>query len=82
MYSRIIGVFPGDGTQYTAHKCIVQLRENAPGDKQVYEYVVGRADKNGNPDAEHTSGIQTFTLYPTSYTPRIYQITDQQGFTP
>ena len=81
VYSRIIGVFPGDGTQYTAHKCIVQLRQSAPSDKEEYEYVVGRADKNGNPDTEHISEIQTFTLCPSSYSPVIFQITDQQGFT-
>lgn len=81
VYSRIMGVFPGDGTQYTAHKCIIQLQNQAPVEPSVFEYVVGRADKYGNPDTEHTSSIQTFTLYPTSYTPRIYQITDQQGFT-
>lgn len=81
IYKRIIGDFPGDGTHYTAHKCILVFNSgNAVQTKTEYTYVVGRADKNGNPDPEHCSEEFTFTLYPTSYTPRIYQITDQQGF--
>jgi len=81
IYKRIVGNFPGDGTHYTSHKCIIQFNFGLPTDiKTVYTYIVGRADKNGNPDFEHCSEEYTFTLYPTSYTPRIYQITDQQGF--
>ena len=78
-YKRIIGHFPGDGTAYTAHKCVLVLNQNAPSSKEVWEYVVGRANGN-NPDSEHTSDIQTFTLYPNTYKPVIYQVTDQQGF--
>lgn len=81
IYKRIVGNFPGDGTHYTSHKCIIQFNFGSPVDvKTLYTYVVGRADKNGNPDFEHCSEEYTFTLYPTSYTPRIYQTTDQQGF--
>ena len=79
-YERIRGTFPADGTHYTSHKCIVKARVSAPSQPTEYEYIVGRADKNMNPDPNHSSKIQRFTLYPTSYTPRIFQTTDQQGF--
>ena len=83
IYKRMVGDFPGDETHYTAHKCIIEVVENALtlNDSPVtYTYIVGRKDANGNPDLEHCSAEQTFTLYPTSYVPRIYQVTDQQGF--
>lgn len=81
IYNRISGTFPADGTKYTAHKCIIDVvQEEALTGKVKYEYVVGRADKNLNPDPEHTSQIQSFTLYSKEYTPRIFQVTDQQGF--
>ena len=80
VYARLTGRFPGDNTFYTAHKCIVKIKESAPTSPETYEYIVGRKDLNGNLDIEHTSSIQTFTLYPESYKPIIYQITDQQGF--
>ena len=70
IYNRIIGRFPGDGTFYTAHKCVIEL--TAVDTPEVWEYKVGRDDS--------MSDIQTFTLYPTSYKPVIYHITDQQGF--
>ena len=72
IYNRIIGRFPGDGTFYTAHKCVIELTSEAPTQPEVWEYKVGREDS--------MSDIQTFTLYPTTYKPRIYHITDQQGF--
>lgn len=72
IYNRIIGRFPGDGTFYTAHKCVIELTSEAPAQPEVWEYKVGREDS--------MSDIQTFTLYPTTYKPRIYHITDQQGF--
>lgn len=72
IYNRIIGRFPGDGTFYTAHKCVIELTPEAPTQPEVWEYKVGREDS--------MSDIQTFTLYPTTYKPRIYHITDQQGF--
>ena len=72
IYNRIIGRFPGDGTFYTAHKCVIELTSEAPKQPEVWEYKVGREDS--------MSDIQTFTLYPTTYKPRIYHITDQQGF--
>ena len=80
IYNRIHGTFPADGTNYTSHKCIINIVSDNVDDKTVYEYVVGRADKNMNPDANHISNPQEFTLYPDTYTPRIFQITDQQGF--
>jgi hypothetical protein len=82
VYDRITGVFPGAGTKYTSHKCILNLlsEPKTSGDPEEYEYKVGRADINGNPDPNHVSDIQTFKLCPTTYTPRIFQITDQQGF--
>ena len=82
IYNRITGIFPGANINYTSHKCILNIIPEAKttGDPEEYEYKVGRADINGNPDSNHTSDIQTFTLYPTTYTPRIFQITDQQGF--
>lgn len=79
-YARITGRFPGDNTFYTAHKCVIQVEQNPVSASQTWEYVVGRADKEGNPDSDHTSEIQTFTLHPESYKPVIYHITDQQGF--
>lgn len=80
IYARIIGTFPGDKNVYTSHKCIIDVVENAVLTPTTYTYMVGRADKAGNPDLEHCSEEYTFTLYPTSYIPRIYQTTDQQGF--
>lgn len=78
IYHRIKNVFPADGTSYTVHKCIV--RTSAPATVNTFTYVVGRANSDGTPDFAHCSEEYTFTMYPSSYTPRIYQITDQQGF--
>lgn len=80
IYARIIGKFPGDENIYTSHKCIIELRETAVTSPTEYTYMVGRSDKSGKPDLEHCSEEYTFTLYPTTYVPRIYQTTDQQGF--
>ena len=80
IYKRMTGRFPAANTQYTSHKCIINIVTEAVQSPTEYTYIVGRADKNGNPDLEHCSEEYTFTLYPTSYTPRIYQTTDQQGF--
>ena len=79
-YERLHGTFPADGTHYTSHKCIIKVVPESLREPQEYEYVVGRGDKNKNPDSSHTSEIQTFTLYPNTYSPRIFQTTDQQGF--
>ena len=81
VYARITSRFPGNNVLFTSHKVIIDLTPlGNDSEKVVYEYVVGRADKNGNPDPSHTNDIFTFTLYPSSYEGRTYQITDQQGF--
>lgn len=80
VYARITRTFPGDLSVYTSHKCIIEITNTVVQEPTTYTYIVGRADKNGNPDFEHCSDEYTFTIYPTSYTPRIYQTTDQQGF--
>ena len=77
-YARMINRFPGNDVLFTSHKCVVVLPDVA--EPTVYEYVVGRPDKDGNPDPEHTNRIFTFTLYPRTYEGRVYQVTDQQGF--
>lgn len=79
VYARIINRFPGNDVLFTSHKCVVVLPD-AEDSPVKYEYVVGRPDKDGNPDPEHTNRIFTFTLYPRTYEGRTYQITDQQGF--
>jgi hypothetical protein len=76
IYSRIISTFPADGTKFTSHKCIVELSSSEPSSVTKYTYVVGREDKNGNPDFDHCSEEMSFTVYPTSYSIRVYQITD------
>ena len=81
VYARITSRFPGNNVLFTSHKVIVDLEPLAnDAEPVVYEYVVGRADKDGNPDFNHTNDIFTFTLYPSSYEGRAYHITDQQGF--
>lgn len=82
IYARMTHRFPADNTLYTSHKCIIDVRDsgNNLSIPETYEYVVGRIDKNGNPDTNHCSDIQTFTIYPNTYKPVIYQTTDQQGF--
>ena len=78
IYNRMTGVFPGTNTHYVGHKCI--LNHAAVDTPTTYTYIIGRAGQDGNPDMDYCSDEYTFTLYPTTYTPRIYQITDQQGF--
>lgn len=80
IYARITGRFPGDNSYYTSHKVILDVVENTVTTPTKYVYVVGRADKNGNPDPAHCSQEMSFTLYPSDYTMRIYQTSDQQGF--
>lgn len=77
-YARIISRFPGNNVQFTSHKCIIDFADVT--EPVVYEYVAGRMNKDGMPDKNHTSDVQTFTLYPRDYEGRVYQITDQQGF--
>ena len=81
VYARITSRFPGNNVLFTTHKVVIDLKQLEDNDEPVvYEYVVGRADKDGNPDPNHTNEIYTFTLYPKTYEGRTYQITDQQGF--
>ena len=80
VYARITSRFPGNNVLFTSHKVVIDLKYIEDDKPVVYEYVVGRADKDGNPDPNHTNEIYTFTLYPSSYEGRTYQITDQQGF--
>ena len=78
IYGRMTGIFPGTNISYVGHKCILQhATVTTP---TTYTYIVGRAGEDGNPDMDHCSDEYTFTLYPSDYTPRVYQITDQQGF--
>ena len=72
VYKRIVNRFPGDNTLYTSHKVIIELRKDSSTEPETWEYCVGREGA--------LSDINTFTLYPESYKPVIYQITDQQGF--
>ena len=81
IYARLTGRFPGDNSFFTSHKVIMDINSAHVSNKEEWVYVVGRADKNGNPDPDHTSEEMSFTLYPDSYKTQIYQITDQQGFT-
>lgn len=80
IYARMTGRFPGDNSFYTAHKVILDLTDTNVSSPTEYTYVVGRADKNGNPDPDHCSEEMKFTLYPSTYKTRVYQTTDQQGF--
>ena len=80
VYDRLTNIFPGCKTAYTSHKCIIDVVSEAVSEPEVWEYIVGRENPNHTPDENHTSNIQTFTLYPSTYTPRIFQTTDQQGF--
>ena len=84
---RVSNVFPASNIYYTSHKCVVDIlsdndiNSSSFTSSKTYTYVVGRADKTGKaPDLEHCSKELHFTMYPKSYTPRVYHITDQQGF--
>ena len=79
--NRCCGLFAATNDFYVSHKCVIDVVMNPVSNKTTYYYIVGQADKTGkNPDPEHTSEKRSFTLYPESYKPVIYQITDQQGF--
>ena len=79
--SKYNNVFPGCKINYTSHKCIINVNNDVDiVDPIEYEYVVGRSNSDGTPMVGHSSNIQYFTVYPSSFTPRIYQVTDQQGF--
>lgn len=81
IYNRLINTLPASNIVYSAHKAIITTNAYTEIETPVtFEYKVGRADKNGNPDPEHTSDLMSFTMYPQSYRMRIYHHTDQQGF--
>jgi hypothetical protein len=80
VYARKTGRFPADNNFYTSHKVVVDIVSANVSSPTEYTYVVGRADKNGDPDPDHTSSEMKFTLYPSTYTTQIFQVTDQQGF--
>ena len=77
---RACGLFAGSNDFFVSHKCIVNVVENSVNDETTYSYIVGQADKNKKPLEGHCSERRYFTLYPDTYTPVIYQVTDQQGF--
>lgn len=76
---RACGLFAATHDFYTSHKCVIEF-EAITGTKKQYNYVVGQADKNGNPLEGHCSEVRQFTIYPNTYIPKLYQISDQQGF--
>ena len=80
VYARITSRFPGDGTLFTSHKLILDVAGAPLKNPTKYIYMAGRADKDGNPDMDHCTEEYSFMLYPNTANPRIYQITDQQGF--
>ena len=76
--NRITGKFPGNNAFYTSHKCIIDFEEvDSP---KKYKYYITRLDSCGKKDNSYKSELREFTLYPKTYQPKIYQITDQQGF--
>lgn len=80
VYDRMSSTFPGNAEyKYTTHKCILKYENESVNTPTTFEYCAGRLDKNGN-ISNYISNIQTFTLYPSDYKPRVYQTTDQQGF--
>ena len=80
VYKRMKGIFPGSNYHYTAHKCIVYLQQAPTTQPVTYEYLVGATLNNGLPNTDKCSNVQTFTLYPSSWQPMVYHISDQQGF--
>lgn len=79
-YSRITNTLPASNILYTSHKCIVDIVDKSVTEPTEYEWCCGRANYDGTPQNNHVSDILTFTLYPETYKPKIYQVTDQQGF--
>ena len=76
---RACGLFAATNDFYTSHKCVIEFSPISKTKKE-YNYIVGQADKNGNPLKGHCSEVRKFTIYPDTYIPKLYQITDQQGF--
>ena len=76
---RACGLFAGSNDFYVSHKCVIEFAQ-VTGEEQKYSYIVGQADKNKKPLEGYCSERRYFTLYPKTYSPVIYQITDQQGF--
>jgi hypothetical protein len=76
------GIFPGSNYRYTAHKCVVYIQDAVTihTNPVTYEYIVGATLNNSQPNLEMCSNIQTFTLYPENWKPKVYLMSDQQGF--
>lgn len=79
VYARIYNKFPGNNEPYTSHKCIIEINNNVT-EPQTYQYYIARLDSNNFIDNNYKSELRSFTIYPKTYQPRVYQITDQQGF--
>jgi hypothetical protein len=81
VYGRITDYFPATNYTYTSHKLIINFTNtlDSNGSKTI-EYVVGRALANGQPDEEHISNVQEFTLHDSTWKPFIIHHTDEQGF--
>ena len=81
---RLYNKFPGNELTYTSHKCVIELCSDYTYDSSMtaktYKYYICRLNKFGKKDESYKSDIKEFTLYPKNYTPKVYQITDQQGF--
>lgn len=64
-----------DGTAFTTHKAII--KNLAAG---TYQYKVGRALSNGEPDVNYTSKVLEFTVRDEVDSFKFVQVSDQQGF--
>ena len=76
---RACGLFAATNDFYISHKCVIEFNPISGGKKE-FTYIVGQKNKNGLPLEGHCSERRKFTIYSNEYVPRIYQITDQQGF--
>ena len=78
---RACGIFAATNDFYVSHKCVIEFNAlAADANKKKYMYIVGQSDKNGYPLSGYCSEKRSFTIYSTKYIPRLYQISDQQGF--
>lgn len=77
---RLYNKLPGNDEPYTSHKCIIDIVQTPVSTPETWNYYVCRLNKYGQIDQNYKSELRSFTLYPQNYSPRIYQVTDQQGF--